>query len=536
MVEAREEKKKAPGVARRVLKWFGLGVVCVLLLGAVVFAAPWKVTTLLVIILAACTVLPRPARKWFWAGVGVVILALIVWVFLPESDSDWRAYTFDEESAALEAKRAIPDEENAARIYNELLDSYDSNSFYLGLAENEVEKIPMREPWLSDEHPQIAAWVEGHQTTISMLLNAATMEKCRFPINANLVSFDYTMDRTSRMRKWAYLLRSAANNDIAEGRKGEALEKYVAVLQMGKHQRQQPSIIDFLAGVALESLAIGEFKRFIITDSTTDEHLIVIEKALKAIKYDWSTDFPRFLEHDKLIHKNLWGMLYGVNPEGKIRLMRGFTKTIMAQLPEDMKDAIEGETALAYWRGRLMKGHTILAWFYMPSSPQRAGEIIDAAYERFDAMAKPDFDWKREPRRFSLTSVKLNYRGMVDLLVRVMEPAYDKIHNVYLQVKARDKRGSQIIVALRRYKNENGQWPETLDELRDFALEEIFIDPINGGSFVYKLTDDGFALYSKGKNSVDDGAERDDETGADDWLIWPPKSRKAKEENADDEQ
>jgi hypothetical protein len=527
--EKNEEKKKTPGVAKLVFKWFGVGVVCVLLLGAVIFAAPWKVTTLLVIILAACTVLPKPARKWFWAGIGVIIIALIIWVFLPESDGDWRPYTFDEELAALEAKRAIPDGENAARIYNELLESYDSNSFYAGLEESEVEKIPMREPWLSEEHPQIAAWVEGHQATISMLLNAATMEKCRFPINANLVSFDYTMDRTSRMRKWAYLLRSAANNDIAEGRRGEALEKYVAVLQMGRHQRQQPSIIDFLVGVVLEALSISEFKRFIVTGDATEEELTAIQKALEPIKYDWSTDFPRFIEHEKLMHKNLWGMFYGINLEGKIRLMRGLTKTIMAQLPEDMKD----ELVITYWHKRLVKLWRLLCWFYMPSSPQKAGAIIDAAYERFHAVAEPDFDWQREPRRFSLTSFKLNYRCLVDMLVDVMEPVYYGIRDSYLRAIT-TKRGSQIMVALRRYKNANGRWPGSLDEVRDLAPEEIFVDAINNGSFVYKLTDDGFALYSKGKNGVDDGAERDEKTGADDWLIWPPRSRKTQEGNGDD--
>jgi hypothetical protein len=80
---------------------------------------------LLVVFLLAHTVLPRPGLKWFWAGVGVVVIALIIWVFMPEDDTGWRPYTFDEELAALEAKRAIPDEENAARIYNELLGSYE---------------------------------------------------------------------------------------------------------------------------------------------------------------------------------------------------------------------------------------------------------------------------------------------------------------------------------------------------------------------------------------------------------------------------
>jgi hypothetical protein len=527
---AEEEAKKKRGIVKKILKWFGLGVLGLLIILGLVFQAPWKVIALLVVFLLAHIVLPRRGLKWFWAGVGVIVIALIIWVFLPEDDGDWRPYTFDDELAALEAKRAIPDEENAAMIYNQLLDAYDSNSFHAGLDESEIEKIPMREPWLSEEHPQIAACVEGHKTTISALLNAAEIKECRFPINADLINFDCTMDRTSPMRNWGYLLISAANNDIAGGRSGEALEKLVAVLQMGKHQRQQGSLVEFLVGVALEALSISEFKSLIVTGGATEEELTAIEKALEAIKCDWSMDFPRFIEHEKLMHKNLWGMLYGVNPKGKIRLTRGLTYRIMEQLPEDMK----GELVITYWHKRLIKLWGLLCWFYMPSTPQEAGEIVDVAYERYYAMAEPGYDWEKEPKK-TAKIFRLNYRYLVEHLTEVLEPAYHKVHDIYLRLKA-DKQGSQILVALRRHKSANGRWPETLDEVRPFTSEEIFIDPINGGSFVYGLTDDGFTLYSKGKNGIDEGGEWDTKAGDDDWLIWPTRHPKEKEESADGEQ
>jgi hypothetical protein len=59
-------------------------------------------------------------------------------------------------------------------------------------------------------------------------------------------------------------------------------------------------------------------------------------------------------------------------------------------------------------------------------------------------------------------------------------------------------------------------------------------NPINGGSFVYKLTEEDFTLYSKGQNNIDEDGERN-QSGADDWPIWPPLSRKTKNEKADTE-
>ena len=65
----------------------------------------------------------------------------------------------------------------------------------------------------------------------------------------------------------------------------------------------------------------------------------------------------------------------------------------------------------------------------------------------------------------------------------------------------------------------------------DLTAPETLIDPTNGGSFVYKLTEDSFILYSKGKNNIDEGGKADRNTGPDDCLIWPPERHKAEKEN-----
>ena len=524
MAEEKTKKKKA-GIVRRILKWIGLVLLSILLIATFIFQAPWKVITLLVIILLACTALPKQMRKWFWLSAGAVVIALIIWVFLPDDNEGWRPYTFDEELAAIEAARAIPDSENAATIYNQLLDSYDSNSFYAGLPKS----VRMGEPWLSREHPKIAEWLEKQEGIIEKLIEASRIENCSFPITADIIKFDQKIDRLAAMRHFAYLLVSAANNDIAEGRINKALKKNITLLQMAKHRFQQPTIVDMLFGTAVEALVFRQFNSFVVTGDAAEEHLSVIEQALADIKHDWSTDLPRILECEKLFTKNfLLGMFYGVNPEGKIKLTRGLSNAIMAQLPEDMKD----ELVITYWHKRLMKVSSLLCWFYMPSTPQKASEIIDAGYERLYAMAEPDFDWQKGTEK-PTKMFRLNYRYLVEHLTGILEPAYHRIHDLYLRLMT-DKKGRRIIIALRRYKNQNGFWPETLDEIKALAPAEILVDPTNESNFVYKLTEENFTLYSKGKNNIDENGEYQD--GADDWLIWPPKGRKTKEENADDQQ
>ena len=131
--------------------------------------------------------------------------------------------------------------------------------------------------------------------------------------------------------------------------------------------------------------------------------------------------------------------------------------------------------------------------------------------------------------------------SMFKIPVNGYEKSYYKIHDLYLRVTS-GQTGSRLIIALRCYKNQNGHRPERLEDIKPLTPAEIFIDPINNGSFVYKLTDDSFKLYSKGKNNIDDGGKRDkgneEKTGTDDWLIWPKTGKKCKikKENTNTEQ
>ncbi len=63
----------------------------------------------------------RTKRRVWLAAIVVAITVLIVCLLW----SRWNSNSVDERLAAIEAARAIPDEENAAIIYNLLLEDYD---------------------------------------------------------------------------------------------------------------------------------------------------------------------------------------------------------------------------------------------------------------------------------------------------------------------------------------------------------------------------------------------------------------------------
>ena len=560
-VEGQRSQQKKWELIKRIFKCFGLGLLVLLIIAALIFGAPWKVITLLLVILAACTVLPKWARKWFWLSAGVAVLMLIIWVFLPEDNKGWRPYTFNEELAALQAKYAVPDEENAAVIYDKLFEEMDGDAnepeFFLQSSPSSKD-----EPWLSKDHPETAEWLKGQQDKISILLQAAKKDKCYFTIYADPWSFGQYMERLPKIRRCAFLLVSAGNNDIAEGRIGTGLEKYFCIIGIADHLYQQPAMIDLLVGFAIESLASTQLNRFVIESQPNGEQLEVIADSIKGQENNWESDFIGVLEYEKLFAKNTFcSTAYQVNPQGKVRLSRDPYAGMKEEWQEEVKASeIQDPEQLAavqrmlhptYWQRKLLKANTILSWFFMPSTPQEAGEIIDARFEKHYAMAERGFDWSKHPHESPSVLGKTNcdrlmfdFKYFARVTADMLEESYHRVHDIYLRNLAL-RRGSRLLVAVRQYKNEKGSWPANLDAVKSLAPAECLIDPINDDSFIYKLTDDNFKLYSKGKNNIDEAGEyetewADDYIGykvkEDDWLIWPPKSRKTKKENIDAEQ
>ncbi|HIJ70703.1 MAG TPA: hypothetical protein HPP87_04985 [Planctomycetes bacterium] len=529
-----QNNTKKPARVKRMFRWVFLAVkwlfVVLLVLGlsaGLYFQAPWKVLTLIAIILASLTVIPKRARKWIWLTFGIIIIALIVWVFLPEEDGDWRPYTFDEELAAIEAKRAIPEEENAATIYNKLIKIFDVNDFKPDFMGDDLDCITRSGPWKSDECPQLALWITEKNKTIETLLEASEKDQCRFPIYADLINLEKTFEYNIPVKYWSRLLVRAANYDLGNGQIDRSLRKQLAVLQIASHMYQQMTMMDFLIALAVEGIAIGQINESVINCELVEQNLSSIDKAIEEIDFNWSADLPRILDYQKLFAKNFFGMYYQVNSEGKIRFLRNSSHIYLKRVQQPV----------TYWRKRLDRAWVIYYWFVLPTKPKTTGTILENEFSDYYEMSNFEYQWPTESPSFEDLMLKIpSY--LTWLFWKQCGPQKAMYHILYerwLETLAR-RHAARIIVALRHYKNVHGRWPQSLADVKSLAPSELFVDPINNGSFVYRFTDDGFTIYSKGKNNIDENGEsrkkKPDGSRTDDILIWPPKSRKAKREAA----
>ena len=353
------------------------------------------------------------------------IAVIIIIVFL--GLSFWfikQYYSVDKQLVAIEAAHAITDSENAATIYNKLLKKYNKSIFKPTFLTPKLDDLTRKQPWSSKDYPELAKWFEEQQDITEELLSASNFEKCLFPILIPLPEgLTARTERLLTMRQWAYFLARSANNDIAEGRIEKALEKYFCIIRMGRHHRQQPVAIDYLVGIAIETLGLQKIRFLIMYDNITEEHLQAIETTLVQIEKDREQAWENLLEVENLYSRKM--------PK---------TGSLLKQLKD-------------WWQNR-----------------------------------------------------------------KNLEATFNRIHEIKLRFLA-DQRGTEILIALRRFEKKTGRWPESLEQIKDLVSPNILVDPQNDGSFVYKLNENGFTLYSIGLNNIDEGGKY--RKGLDDRLIWP---------------
>jgi hypothetical protein len=450
-------------LAAAIVRWFFAAIFAVLLILAIVFQAAWKIIAIFAVLAAGLTLLPKSYRKWFYAAIGTVVLVIIIWVFLPDNNQGWRPYTFDNEIAALNAKYAVPDQENAAIIYNQLPKLFDDPCVaYIFEDCNIFDKL-RREPWTAHDYPKYADWLDNHQQIINLLLQTTQYERCYFGTKADIILDESQMQVSVASRHAAQLLSLAANYDIGKGQFGKSLEKYHSMICIGNHFQENLSTINKLVGISVEALAIRGLRQFLIEQNASAEQIGRAEAITSEVDCSWNRNLPQIIQHDELFLKDLLANYYEINSRGRTR----FARDPLRRWREYYKKMFETDAYTSYWMHKLWKAYTVVFWLVFPAKPQTAGQIINEEYQPYYKMAEPDYDWQKEPKgptRFldwpTLSRLQLNFRYFAKTLAKMNTESYSQLHGLYVRLDA-DKRGTLLLAALKLYKNKNGSWPDS---------------------------------------------------------------------------
>jgi len=222
----------------------------------------------------------------------------------------WRLFFYesvDEKLVAIESTRTIPDSENAAIIYNELLKDSETATLLSerpDFLDEQTWDLTLKEPWLSTDYSELFNWITKNKNIINKLIEVSKFEKCHFPISipeSGIVSI--LTEQSKCIRELGRFLLCSANNDTAENRIDEALKKYICVINMGRHCRQQPSGLDFAIGIGLEAIGSQRIRFLIMMEEINEKHLHAIEAALNQSDKDWDKNWKNMFRVETLYAK-----------------------------------------------------------------------------------------------------------------------------------------------------------------------------------------------------------------------------------------
>ncbi|MCP4258823.1 MAG: hypothetical protein GY774_15170 [Planctomycetes bacterium] len=374
------------------------------------------------------TIPKRTLKRILFVAIVLVIAAFIYCFFCYVRQSQ----SADEELAAIMAARAIPDSQNAAILYDQLLKDVNTTSLYDQIESIDHDNIELIQNQTRPEkdYPEYVTWIKECQWLIDELHMVEQFEKCLFPIEIEFGPV--RMNRINKMLLWMFMFKHASNQDVVQGKVDDAISKWRCLIQIGKHLQQQPQRPEFLIGISLESMAIHEASNFLVKVEVNEHCLQKIASIPLETRDNWAFILDKMLPVEKLAELKF---------KEQLSLIR-----------------------------------------------------------------------------------KLKYELGYGRLGGMRDPRYERTHWTYSGLLA-SRRGLHILVALRRYRNEHGCWPDSLDEIRSHLPVEILLDPFYKDEFAYKLTDEGFTLYSRGENGIDEGGQRDYiralDKHEDDIAIWP---------------
>lgn len=494
------------------LRWLSIVVFGVLFFAGLYFKLPWKMLVCLAMIPVVGIFVPRKIQPWVWMSLTVLLLSVWGWIHLPEHNSDqWHIYQYEQELAEIERDYLGVGMENAADLYQPILDQYGETIFYFNFADSRADLLTLTAAWDPKANPELDSWISGFQPAIETLIAASRMEQCRFEIPYNLAAMKPQMERINRLKGWARLLIRAANRDLYQGRQEKALEKLLAVLGLAQHLYQQQTLFDQAGAFHIELLAARALETFIIGHSEKPAMQTQIEAAFAELNPRWARNWLHILAREKLLAKNLAAVLYEVNEAGRIRISHNAISAL--------------QEGLGYRPRRLfLNQHQInrLAvvglWLSLPLSPEGLAELVDKRFDHYSLKVQKGEQLPRLGVKYIWT-LGLNIRSVIDWLAMQQVGYFWALDGQFRRHKALVSR-IRIFSGLKQYYLQQGDWPQGLDQLGD-AYTDALVDPLNSKPFVYERAGGDFRLYSLGPNGIDDGGINDSKRNRDDILLWP---------------
>lgn len=399
----------------------------------------------------------------------------------------------------------VPDDENAAVVYQQVFQvDFDAEvgaqgpELFAGLSDEDFKALAgfVDNPHDSQAHQratEILAQPEV-QKALEIFEKGSQRPACVFPVKWDK-AWAATFPHLSQFRRAAQLLAARVVLSTQEGDMEEALHYLCVGLRMASHVSTEPStfsqtmrthvydIVFDAARTGITSLQVpgsasAELCQVLAEADVEGGHLLGIEG-----------DFANSLNYFDLVRHD---------PDEALRLF-GFDHP---------------DFALTVYYSPLLRPRQLGDQLFFLDIMEQRMAITEKPYR----LAKPELK--------ALTQEVKEHRGFVITYGLVLFDAAPLSGRMMAQ---RDESQAKIdlcrvVLALKAYKYEQGQYPDNLAELQPTLDWQLPEDVFSGRPFIYRRQGEGFLLYSLGRDLDDDGGRaepldpEEDSEGRD--IVW----------------
>jgi hypothetical protein len=458
----------------------------------------------------------RRRRRWLlWLGMPVLLLALwfvlAVLFFLYQTDRDLREAMTDAERDSpggwqlddIEARREpIADEDNAALVVLKVKSLLPANwgaateSMHARLVDLPPE-VALNESLLRALRDNLAQ-AEPARVEARKLIG---MTRGRFPIDWDEIIFN-TKLHSQEARAAANLLRYEAALASQEAHADAALARVRGLVGTARSVGDEPFLLSALIRLACDAQAVDALERTLAQGEPSAAELKAVQVLLEQEAAE-----PMLVRALRGERAGLQKMLLSLRSRG----------TSIA----DLLDQSTASRSAGIERKLLVASGPTLVRRSHPRMLQLLNEYVQASQLPFEEQPRAMDKLDRKVRR-----ARVDY----DIVTGLLMPALQKVAEAYRRGIG-NLRCAYVAVALERYRQDHGRWPQTLDALVPRYLAAVPADPQDGKPLRFKCRPNGVVVYWIGQDGIDDGGKIDRfhylATGFDQGVqLWDTKDRR----------
>ncbi|MCL2639853.1 MAG: hypothetical protein FWD53_03315 [Phycisphaerales bacterium] len=362
----------------------------------------------------------------------------------------------------------------------------------------EADTQMRRSPWTRQEQPLWASWLDAHQEALALAHQA--LERPRFYVPYAAIDDGGKLDRMITMPLLKHAnIRGLSNAMLADAMRAAGEGDFAVFesrvtdsLRLARLLAQRKTLIEHLGTVAIEAVSLKALQGV----ATKGGEGLTGPQARSLLKrIDELPPLPSLAEE-----------------EGAVDYGERFVTL----------DTICAFAAYGYgWISRDPEASNFVSEWLVPSvMPIRYNQLLrqsNAHYDRvIDAYRLPTYP----ERKAVLTRINDDLRKRQTLWTKITNPS-TVISNLAISILAPSFEGAvavetqmqmnhdlaRMALALRIYRLEHGRFPDTLDALSPQILSAIPRDRFSNSPLKYRRIDDGYLLYSVGKDEIDDNGQ-----------------------------